>query len=1182
MTTADEQGRTQSPDSGARLGSSRPRRLPQRRPGARPGSFPDRAALDGVLEGATSPQAAVQELLGGRQLWWQCCSEAVRADPSWLSGRRSEDLLAWLNATVPGRSTGSVTTADHAWLLGRALTATEGRDGEHDGALDRLAEAWERSGLVSANAAPGSAQLSGKGLESLSPRVVGGLQAVVERIQAGRATTVEPGEPTGPTGVLVIAALLMAGAEPRRRPVVSVPVVFGRSAGSTGQAAVGEGVTGVLELREFPPGPAGLYPDPRAMAGVRSPNGQFAASLGHAWNAAGSRREGRCVLWRLVLSDGPLPPAQIEGPSLGAAFALGLRDLLRHPPSRRPSLAWLRGVFYGLRPRTAVTGALDGGERLLQVSDMNAKLLAARRKRLRLVAPEANRLDVTNAPEPGEVKFAATLRQADRYARRFRTGRLAVALALVATAATTGVVVTRQDAAATHRLTTAHRLAEVSRSLLPRDVGLAELFAVQAYRYHPDPLTRIALFQAVTASPHLAGSVQASGPVSALASSADGRVALAGTQKGEVEQWTLTGTTAGPARRLGRLPGSVTSVAADTDGGTVAAIDHSTVRVWASAQQIADPQIPAGQYPTAVAVSPSGRFTAVTTTTETFGVPPTLWVLDRATGNTRHLNLRMDSDPSAIAFADDSNVVAFESAYGSWERISLPALTRTAGSTVSFGVHNQASALAPDGTYFSYTNGSSTLPIWPSKGTPDIDKPTLLAQTQTGHPATALALSSDGSWAGEAVGSSIYVSRTAASGQTPSAPFTLAGAGVVSRGALAFLGGDSARLISASGNMLSLWDLAQYSRVATGAGTTIPTSCNGCRGPRIALSPHGRSAAVIDGNGATLDLQGLDPLGADRKSFSVDGPLMSGQGYAAAVWQSDSSKVIVVSAQDGSAKILSPSKGFRITGTWPPAPNSLQLSDPAALLQFLPDGRQVAEMDTSGTIRFRDAATGKVLRQLDGPRDMAPTGSGSRKLSQGWAALDSKAGHAAVIDMSSLDLKTDKVVVTDTATGRSRLLPGTNAVGIAFAGDHLLVQRESGDLEVWTASGARRLSTLEGTPHTSVGPAVGGHIIAEKPDDDTVRLIDLNSGHTLGTLQLPPGSKAESTGLAFSADGTELVTATESGGDVSGGVGTLIGWKLDPNAWIRAACVSAGRELAPDVWSQYMGSGAPSNLHCPT
>ncbi|WP_256638689.1 WD40 repeat domain-containing protein [Streptomyces murinus] len=1172
--TAGTQGPAREPEDGA---PSRPTLFRLRRPDPGTATPAQRAALDDVLEDAPSPQAAVQELLGARQLWWQCCGEAARNDPSWLSGPPGTELLAWLNSTVPDRGTDTLTAADHAWLLAQALAAPE--SGGESGALGRLAEAWERSGLISAEAARGPAQLSGKGLAHLSPGVAGKLKAVVERIQAwsAAATAAEEDRRAGPAGVLVIGALLMAGVEPRGRGVVSVPVVFGRSA-AAGGAAVADGVTGVLELREFPPGPAGLYPDPRAMSGVRSPNGQFAASLGQAWRVAGARRQGRCVLWRLVLSDDPLPPAQVEGPSLGAAFALGLRDLLRHPPSGRPGRTWLRDVFHGLRPRTAVTGALDG-ERLLQVSDMDAKLLAARRMRLRLVAPEANRLDVVKAPEPGDVRFAATLRQADRYARRYRTGRLAVVLALVVSAAATGAVVEQQGAAATRRLTTAHRLAEVSQSLLRSDVGLAELFAVQAYRYHPDTLTGTALLQAVTASPHLAGSVQASGPVSALASSRDGHVAFAGTKQGDVQQWTLTGSRADRAKRLGRLPKSVVSVAADDSGRTVAAIDHDTLRIWSGARPITALHIPVGQRPTTVAVSPSGRFTAVTTTTDMFGAPPALWVLDTTTGSTRHLALRLAADPSALAFSTDTSLVSFESGYGSWERISLPALGRTAGSTLGFGVHNQASALAPDGSHFTYTNGSATLPVWPSKGTPDIDKPPLSAQTQIGHPATDLALSSGGTWAAEAVGSSIYVSRTTASGR-PAAPLALPGAGTVTRGALAFVGEGNTRLLSASGDTLSLWDLTQYSRIAKATSVTLPLSCNACGGPQLTLSPDGRSAALIDGFGTTLTLPGLNPPAPGRTYSSGNGSLLGDQGYAATLWQREGSGLVVLSAENGGAAILSSTRDSRVGGTWQPVPYPLQLPDPAALLQYLPDGRQVAEIDHSGTVRFRDATTGKVLRRVDGPRDMAPNGGVSLQPAQGWAALDAPGAHAAVIDPGSID-SDGTVIVTDTATGRSRHLPGSKPAGVAFSGQHLLVQRDNGDLEVWTASGDRRLDRLEGASRTSVGPVVGKNLVAEKADDDSVRLIDLSSGHTLGTLALPPGSKPESTALAFSSDGTELVTATESYGDVTGDVGTLIVWSLDAKSLTHAACSSIGWDLTPGLWKQYVDSDAPSNLRCP-
>lgn len=1158
MTTADKQGRT-----------GKPRR--------ETGSFPARTAIDDLLGDATSPQAVLQELLGERRLWWKCCSEAVRTDPSWLLDSSCKDLRAWLNATAPDRAVGSATPADHAWLLARALCASGNRDGEHYEALAGLAQGWRQSGLVSTEAAPVSAQRSGKGLEGLSPRVASRLRTVVEQIQRRGGDTVEAGESAAARNTLVIAALLMAGAKPRTRPVVRVPVVFGRSAGRTGQD-IGEGVTGVLELREFPAGPAGLYPDPRAMAGVRSPNEQFAGSLGRAWHAAGPQREKRCVLWLLVLSDDPLPPARIEGPSLGAAFALGSRELLRYPPSRRPGVAWLRGLFYGLRSRTAVTGALGEGERLLKVSDMDAKLLAARRKGIRLVAPEPNRLDVANAPEPGEVKFAATLGQANRYARRFRTGRLAVALVLAAAATTTGVVVAHrnvivtapQNTEALARLTTAHRLVEVSRSLLPSDVGLAELFAVQGYRYHPDPLTRAALFQAATASPHLAGSVQASGSISALSSSGNEKVVLAGTQQGAVQQWALAGVSAGPAGQLGRLPGPVTAVAADTDGGTVAAIDHSTVRVWAAGQPVAAPRVPAEQRPTTVGVSPSGRFVAVTTTTEQHNGPYTMWVLDQTTGNTRRLGLDLQSDPTAIAFPGDSEVVTFDGSGGSWERISLPALARTAGNEIYFGVHSQASALSPDGGYFSYTNGASALPIWQAKGSPDFDKPDRTAQTQPGGP-VALALSS-GTLAAEAVGATIYVSPTAKAGETPPGPITLTGAGQVSPGALAFLGHGS-KLLSASGDMLSLWDLDQRSRIATETPVAIPPSCNACGAPAIALSPDGRSAAVIDGNRGEIEVRDLDQ--PRTTLFSSKGSPLDGSEFAAVLWQKDGSGLIAVSS-DGSAKILSRAKDFQVIGSWPPVPDSFQRADPALHVQFLPDGRQIAEVGGLGTIRFRDAATGKVLRRVDGLRNKDPVADADASLPQGWAALDPTAGHAAMIDREGAE-----IVVTDTLTGHSRTIPGADADGVVYLGEHLFVQRKSGRLEIWSASGDQRFDTIEGTPGTSVGPVGGRDLIAEKPGDDTVRLIDLQTGHSFGTLALPAGNKAQSTGLAISVDGSALITATEAQEDTAGDVGTLIGWRLDPNSWTRSACTSAGRDLTPDVWKHYTGTDAPSNLHCP-
>ncbi|MFF8772939.1 WD40 repeat domain-containing protein [Kitasatospora sp. NPDC015120] len=473
MTGAAEPGQRAEGRPGAAPEAVPERRGGRRRPGT--GHPAARAAVGHVLERASGPQSAVRELLGEPALWWNCCSEALRDDPAWLAGRDCEDLRGWLGATAPDRDHQHATTArvEHPLLLARALTAPAEDGGEQDDALLRLLGAWEGSGLLCPGTATGPARPAGKDLAVLSPRLAGATDALLHRLQRLRPAAAVGGPSSAAAALLVIAALMMAGLAPRRRPVVRVPVVFGRSSRPGAGAPAAEGATG----------PAGLYPDPRTMDGVRSGNGQFAAALDDAWRLTGPRREGRCVVWRIVLSDEPAAPDRIEGPSLGAAFALGLRALLR----RRSGAARLRDVFYGLRPRTAVTGALDADGRLLGVAGLDAKLLAVRRKGFRLVAPEANRLEISAAaPRPGEVRFAATLHEADRYARQFRTGRAAV-LALVLATVTAGAFALHQRdlAAVRQQSALASQVAGRADQVRAADPSLAARLDVAAYRLVP-------------------------------------------------------------------------------------------------------------------------------------------------------------------------------------------------------------------------------------------------------------------------------------------------------------------------------------------------------------------------------------------------------------------------------------------------------------------------------------------------------------------------------------------------------------------------------------------------------------------------------------------------------------------------------------------------------------------------
>ncbi|MFD9869079.1 hypothetical protein ACFXI8_26520 [Streptomyces niveus] len=1130
-----------------------------------------RAALDTVLV-ESAPQGALHELLGERHLWWKSCSEAARADPAWLTEGPAGALADWIDANTPDSEPTTLTPARHIYVLARALASPPGQNE----ALASLRALWADSGLLSANAAPGPVQPSGRGLGAVPEPAAARLEAVLERIPH------LPGEAAlAPDSMLVAAVLLMAGCKPGRR--VQIPVVFGETERS-GEA----GATGVLELRELPAGPPGLYPDPRYMNALRSSDGQFATALGRAWAVAGRGRGARCVLWRLVFTD--RSPTRIEGPSLGAAFALGLRELLRYPQHRRPSMAWLRGVFYGLRPRTAVTGTLGHGGQMDAVSGMNDKLLAARRKGLRLVAPAANRPDAAHAPEPADVKFAQTLRQADRYARRFRTSRLVTAVVLVLAVVASAVVVQYRETTARERMAQAHRLADVSGDLLSTDVALAGLFAERAYRQHPDPQTRKALFRAVTASPHLAGSVQAAGTVTAVAAPWNGEAALTGGRGGDVELWGIeAGRFTGHHRRIGRLPGPVETVASDAGGRVVAASDDRTVSVWTAGKSSPAPRLTEGQTPAAVAVSRSGRFIAVATKSSEFDVPGTLSVLDQDSGRTEHLKLaHLSANPSALAFDGENELVVTEFAYGGWNRISVPQLKRTAGSTIGFGVHNSASALAPDGSHLTYSNKASTLPVWPSRGKPDIEKPELAAETEPGQP-SALAVSRGGTHVVVSISSTLRVSRTHERTAKGSAPLALPGAGPVRPGALAFLGPGSDRLLSASSDSLTLWNLRQHTRIAWEEKTHIPGSCLSCVAPQVAVSPDGQDAAIIDGTGNTLVLPRLGPPGTKPRGY--EGTIRR-TGFSALVWRPDSRELTVL-APDGSAQRFARGKVWRPDGSWPAVPQSGQASDPPALAQYLPGAREVAEVHHSGTVWFRDAESGKPLRKVAGPRSMLPTDNGLRTRAQTTAALHTQGSYAAVVDTEPLSNLSGeiRVHVINTTSGRIRTIAAPDARGLTYDGDRLLIQHASGTIEMRSASGARRLGTVEGVDDPAVGPVTDGRLLAGTTiKDQAVRLLDFASQTSLGTLPLPEHNFQNSTGLVLTPDGTGLVTATEADysqtnapaldGPTTNEFGTLIQWRLDPREWVRTVCATAGRELQPRDWEQHMGTPTPAALRC--
>jgi hypothetical protein len=162
------------------------------------------------------------------------------------------------------------------------------------------------------------------------------------------------------------------------------------------------------------------------------------------------------------------------------------------------------------------------------------------------------------------------------------------------------------------RIAISREVAALSGNLLARHLDLAELFAVEAYRLDPSPQALAALFQAVTASPHLVTYLPAGGQVSATAGSADGRVIVAGRSDGTVLRWSLPGT---QPTVIARMTKAVTSVSVNDSGTAVVAFDQAEALRWGASTGVSRLRIPAGQSPAGVGISASGRFTALATST---------------------------------------------------------------------------------------------------------------------------------------------------------------------------------------------------------------------------------------------------------------------------------------------------------------------------------------------------------------------------------------------------------------------------------------------------------------------------------------------------------------------------------------------------------------------------------------
>jgi WD40 repeat protein len=758
------------------------------------------------------------------------------------------------------------------------------------------------------------------------------------------------------------------------------------------------------------------------------------------------------------------------------------------------------------------------------------------------------------APIHGRPKDELDSEDVRQQLRARRLGRTAVAvLALLFVVALTAAgiaVVERNSALDQARVANARQLAALAVANIGTQLDLAQLYAVAAYRMDPDPQTLSALFQTVTASPHLVRALPVGVHTTVLAGAGVGHVVAAGTTDGKLLRWDLDHNAVTQVQ-LGTA--AIAEVAIDGDGRRIVAADGSKLFIWTGTNDT-KPIVRPVHRPTGVsgadkylAISPSGN--TIAAIDEVATGQARLAILDGATGQQRRGTV-VPSAWQAIGLPDDATL----NAQGGEPIAGLTQLAVSSLKVVSRGPRlnlpgdglGGCCGFSTDARFVAWAKVDSTHvmpgnPNNPYSGTDEF----FSAAIPIAEP-DRFALSPDGTTVAAAGGGALYAARF--DGNAPLAAQQLSGTGNVD--AISFVGGGS-QLVSATGTSLLLWDLSQASRITAGPAVQGTSAAEAGDQPLISISPDGNRLALsgLGTDNLLLEDLGASPATREPASKPLDGGVP--------VWSRDGTGLLLLAPGDKGYGAVRRTSG-RFAVAWPePNPNT-----PVAA-RMSADGQRVAVVSDHGDVQVRNFADGTVLSSVRGEQEQPPD-DGLRPP----AAISADLTKVATVRPDH------SVWLTDPATGQQQRLPGSAAVTVAYADDRLLVARADNSLDVWTTIGDRLLRTIP--PDAGYAPVLAAipnsRLVARLTGIGTIGLWNVDTGDLLGTVTLPDSRAATNTVLAGTPDGRELVSATANG--------VVERWQLRPDAWIRAACASAGRNLTADEWRRRVNDTVPDNLAC--
>jgi WD40 repeat protein len=154
---------------------------------------------------------------------------------------------------------------------------------------------------------------------------------------------------------------------------------------------------------------------------------------------------------------------------------------------------------------------------------------------------------------------------------------------------------------------------------------------------------------------------------------------------------------------------------------------------------------------------------------------------------------------------------------------------------------------------------------------------------------------------------------------------------------------------------------------------------------------------------------------------------------------------------------------------------------------------------------------------------------------------------------------------------------GSDVTNVRFAGgQRLLIERKSGNLEIWDERGTAMASVIRGDRAYGYAPAVDRQVklVARLRDNSAIDIFDIDTGTLLDTLSAAPDSAKA--GIAFSPNGQKLAAAIDSQGHNA----KLVVRDLSPDALLAAACRAAGSNLSADEWRSLAGAPPAGGSGC--